>query len=131
MAEPDERREVSGYVQLMAGLKYDKGIIRRVFREGMMRESVIYQEIFQEGEQVGEARGEARGLATGEVRGRQAGQRSLLLLLLEQRIGQVSAEQTDLISQLNLEQMEALAIALLNFSTATDLEEWLAENGLK
>jgi predicted transposase YdaD len=135
LPEANDRREVSGYVQLMAGLKYDKSTIRRVFREGMMRESVIYQEIFQEGEQVGEARGlatgEARGLATGEARGRQVGQRSLLLLLLQQRIGQVSAEQTDRISQLNLEQMEALAIALLNFSTVADLENWLAGNEAK
>ena len=114
LAKADERREVSGYVQLMAGLKYDKSTIRRVFREGMMRESVIYQEIFQEGEQVGEARG------------RQTGQRSLLLLLLEQRIGQVSEEQTERISQLNLQQMEALALALFNFTTAADLENWLS-----
>ncbi len=122
-----QRREVSGYVQLMAGLKYDRGIIRRIFQEGMMRQSVIYQEIFQEGEQVGFQEGEK----SGEARGRQAGQRSLILLLLEQRIGEVSLEQRDRISHLNLEQMEALAIALLNFSTAADLERWLAESGLK
>lgn len=114
LAEADERREVSGYVQLMAGLKYDKSTIRRVFREGMMRESVIYQEIFQEGEQVGEARG------------RQTGQRSLILLLLQQRIGPVSAAQTERMSQLTLEQMEALALALFNFTTAADLEKWLS-----
>jgi predicted transposase/invertase (TIGR01784 family) len=114
LAEADERREVSGYVQLMAGLKYDKSTIRRVFREGMMRESVIYQEIFQEGEQVGEARG------------RQTGQRSLILLLLQQRIGPVSAAQTERMSQLTLEQMEALALALFNFTTAADLENWLS-----
>ncbi|NJR51836.1 MAG: Rpn family recombination-promoting nuclease/putative transposase [Leptolyngbyaceae cyanobacterium CSU_1_3] len=59
--EADDRPEISAYVQLMAGLKYDKNEVRRIFREGIMRESVIYQEIWQEGEQVGEARGEARG----------------------------------------------------------------------
>ena len=91
-----------------------------------MRQSVIYQEIFQKGEQVGEACGEARGKA----RGRRSLQR-VLLLLLEQCMRQVFAEQTDRISALNLEQMEALAIALLNFSTAADLENWLAESGLK
>ena len=57
----DEKRQVSSYVQLMAGLKYDKDSIRSIFREGIMRESVIYQEILQEGEAKGEAKGEARG----------------------------------------------------------------------
>lgn len=119
MPETIQRREVSGYVQLMAGLKYDRSIIRRIFQEGMMRQSVIYQEIFEEGEQVGEARG------------RRMQGRSLILLQIEQRIGEVSLGQRDRISELNLEQMEALAIALLNFSTAADLENWLAESGLK
>ena len=51
--ESTERQEMSAYVQLMAGLKYDKEVISRVFREGMMRESVIYQEILHEGEERG------------------------------------------------------------------------------
>jgi predicted transposase YdaD len=46
----------------MAGLKYDKDKVRRIFGEGIMRESVIYQEIFQEGEVRGEAKGEAKRL---------------------------------------------------------------------
>lgn len=49
-----QQQEVSAYVQLMAGLKYDKNEVRRIFREGMMRESVIYQEILEEGRQEGE-----------------------------------------------------------------------------
>ena len=53
----EEKRQVSSYVQLMAGLKYDKGIVKRIFREDIMRESVIYQEIYQEGEVKGEAKG--------------------------------------------------------------------------
>jgi predicted transposase/invertase (TIGR01784 family) len=55
------RQEVSSYVQIMAGLKYDKEEIRRVFREGMMRESVIYQEILQEGEEIGLQKGRQEG----------------------------------------------------------------------
>jgi predicted transposase YdaD len=44
---------VSGYAQILAGLKFEKEMIRQVFREGMMRESVIYQEILEEGRQEG------------------------------------------------------------------------------
>ena len=109
--ELTERQEMSSYVQLMAGLKYDKEEIRRVFREGMMRESVIYQEILHEGEE----------------KGRQLGQRSLISLQLEQRVGSLSDAQRDRISTLNLDQLTALAIALLNFSIPDDLDAWLTQ----
>ncbi len=48
-----QRQEVSGYAQLLVGLKFDSQLIRQMFVEGVMRESVIYQEIFQEGKQEG------------------------------------------------------------------------------
>jgi predicted transposase YdaD len=111
--ELTERQEMSSYVQLMAGLKYDKREIRRVFREGMMRESVIYQEILHEGEEKGRAEG------------RQLERRSLVILLLEQRVGATSETQRDRIASLNLDQLTALALALLNFSTPDDLDAWL------
>jgi hypothetical protein len=41
-------REHTFFVQspkILAGLKFKKDLIRQLFREGMMRESVIYQEI--------------------------------------------------------------------------------------
>ncbi|MBE9031591.1 Rpn family recombination-promoting nuclease/putative transposase [filamentous cyanobacterium LEGE 11480] len=50
------RRQISSYVQLMAGLRYDKTTIRNIFREYLMQDSVIYQEILQEGERKGEQR---------------------------------------------------------------------------
>jgi predicted transposase/invertase (TIGR01784 family) len=51
------RRQIASYVQLMAGLRYDKTTIRTLFREDIMRESVIYQEILQEGELKGQLKG--------------------------------------------------------------------------
>jgi predicted transposase/invertase (TIGR01784 family) len=115
--ELTKRQEMSSYVQLMAGLKYDKEEIRRVFREGMMRESVIYQEILHEGEE--------KGRTEGREEGRQLERRSLVILLLEQRIGSTSDGQRDRISSLNLDQLTALALALLNFSTPDNLDAWL------
>lgn len=114
--EVTERQEMSAYVQLMAGLKYDKEAIRRVFREGMMRESVIYQEILHEGEE------------KGREEGRQIERRSLISLQLEQRVGSLSDAQRDRISTLNLDQLTALAIALLNFSSQDDLDVWLGQH---
>ena len=60
--------------------------------------------------------------------GRQEGERSLTLLLLEQKLGELSPDLRDRISQLSLTQLEALAIALLNFSSLTELEAWLANH---
>jgi predicted transposase YdaD len=37
----------------MAGLRFDKTLIKKLFREDIMKESVIYQEIFETGEQQG------------------------------------------------------------------------------
>ena len=76
-----------------------------------MRESVIYQEILHEGEE----------------KGRQLGRRSLISLQLEQRIGFLSDGQRDRISSLNLDQLTALALALLNFSTPDNLDAWLTQ----
>ncbi len=64
--EPRQRAEISAYTQILAGLKYKKDLIRNLFREGMMRESVIYQEILAEGEQRGEQRGRQEGRQEGE-----------------------------------------------------------------
>ncbi|MGI0485711.1 DUF4351 domain-containing protein [Pantanalinema rosaneae CENA516] len=64
----------------------------------------------------------------GFERGIQEGRRSLLLLLslqLEQKVGQLPPSLHDRIAQLNLTQLEALAIALLNFSSLAELEAWL------
>ncbi|MEH2142205.1 DUF4351 domain-containing protein [Nostoc sp.] len=84
----------------------------------MMRESVIYQEILEEGEEIGR---------------RKQGQ-SLVLLLLEQRVGQLSQFERDAcgglrlrISTLSLERLEALALALLDFSSMADLTTWLKQ----
>jgi predicted transposase/invertase (TIGR01784 family) len=54
--------------------------------------------------------------------------RSLVLLLLKQKVGALSEALTDLINSLSSEQLEALAIALLNFNSIDDLMIWLNEH---
>jgi hypothetical protein len=56
---------------------------------------------------------------------RQEEGRSLIILQLEQRVGALSQTTKDRLSTLSLPQIESLAIALLNFSTPTELEAWL------
>ena len=92
-----EKRQVSSYVQLMAGLKYDNDSIRNIFREGIMRESVIYQEILQEGEVKGEARGEEKTL------------RRMVLGMVAEGI---AVETIARLTQLSLEQIQQIQSSL-------------------
>jgi predicted transposase YdaD len=79
--------------------------------------SVAYQEIFGLGEARGEARGKAEGKAEGES--------TVILRLLQRRCGPINAATTARIQALPLEQLEALAEALLDFSGPADLTAWL------
>jgi predicted transposase YdaD len=103
------RQAVSAYVQLLAGLRFKKALIRQVFQEGMMRESVIYQEILQEGER----------------KGKQEECLALVLRLLMRRLGSLESGVLSQVTNLPLSALEDLAEALIDFSTVTDLNEWL------
>lgn len=76
-----------------------------------LQETRVYQEAKEEGRE----------------EGREEGTRSLILLLLTQRLGAMPNSLSEQINALTLAQLEALAIALLNFSTLTDLETWLSQ----
>jgi len=78
---PEIRRETLTCAQVLAGLRFDKQLIQRIFREGVMRESVIYQEIIQEGL--------AEGRQQGLQQGKQQEAASLALRLLSRRLGAV------------------------------------------
>ncbi len=118
--EPRQRPEISAYTQILAGLKYNQDLIRQLFREGMMRESVIYQEILAEGEQ------------RGREEGRKAEGQLLILRQLTRRVGELPQEMLDRIETLSLEQLENLGEALLDFQAMptavnyADLEAWFA-----
>ena len=83
-------------------------------------QSRAYREIF--------GQGEARGIAEGEARGRAEEAAAMSLRLLNRRCGPLSEATTDRIKALPLEQLEALAEALLDFSGPADLATWLAAN---
>ena len=99
----------------MAGLKYDKEVVRRLFSEGIMRESVIYQEIFQAGEAQGEARGEARG------------ERRMAVRVLSRQFGNLSPSLISQLNELSLEQIEALGDVMVDLISLEDLIHWLEQ----
>lgn len=77
-----------------------------------LRHTRVAQEWIEEGRQEGEARGEVK----------------VTLRQLNRRCGPLSDATTTRIKTLPLEQLEALADALLDFSGPADLAAWLAEH---
>lgn len=111
--EQEEQRNITACVAVLASLRFDKDLIRQLFREGLMRESPLYQDILQEGREKGLQQGkreEALGYTT---------------RLLARRIGLITPKLQAQIQELSLTQLEDLGEALLDFSDAADLTVWL------
>ena len=77
-----------------------------------MQESVIYQDIFQKGEKQGNKLGEQR----------------TIIRLLNRRFGELDSSLVDRITTLNIEKLDNLADALLDFSNINNLVNWLNDN---
>ncbi|NJM72770.1 MAG: DUF4351 domain-containing protein [Scytonema sp. RU_4_4] len=108
--ERDERQNISACVQVLAGLRFPKNLITHLFREEVMKESVIYQDILQKGEE----------------RGKKQEALELILRLLTRRFGAIEPEIQQQIRTLSITQLEELAEALLDFSNPSDLVNYLA-----
>jgi len=109
--DPEIRSEVSGYAQILAGLKFEKTFIKQIFREGMMRESVIFQDILQEG----------------RVGGKLEEAQSLVLRQLTHKVGTLSEALQSRLYLLSLTELETLSEALLDFTQLADLESWFEQ----
>jgi predicted transposase/invertase (TIGR01784 family) len=107
--EPEQQQVISNCTQLLAGLRFKKDLIRQLFTRGIMRESVIYQEILEEGVE----------------KGKQTEAVAMIMRQLTRRIGTVEPQLQESIRSLSLPQLEDLGEALLDFSSVTDLTTWL------
>ncbi|MEH2380919.1 MAG: DUF4351 domain-containing protein [Nostoc sp.] len=107
--ETDERQNISACVQVLAGLRFDKSLITQLFREEIMQESVIYQDILQKGEE----------------RGKKQEALQLILRQLTRRFTAIEPEIEQQIRTLSITQLEDLAEALLDFSSQSDLVNYL------
>lgn len=106
---PEQRQVISNCTQLLAGLRFSKDLIRQLFSGGIMRESVIYQEILEEGREEGK-REEALAYT---------------MRLLRRWLGTVEPELEAQIRELTKQELEDLGEALLDFSEPADLTAWL------
>ena len=97
----EERQNIAGCVEILAGLRFDKNLVRQFLWEDIMKESVIYQDIVQK---------EAFKLITRQ---------------LKRRFGDIDASLVEQIRNLSAEQLEELGEDLLDFSEVADLIAWL------
>jgi predicted transposase YdaD len=108
-----QRQEVSSYVQILAGLRFDKNLIKKLFQEDIMKESVIYQEIFETGKQQGEQRAVLR-------------EKAYIIRQIVKKVGELPQELRSTIELLSIDRLEALGEALLDFNNLQDLQNWLS-----
>ena len=104
----------------------------RLFLEDAMKKGEYeYQSDFArkyvaQGLAEGEAKGEAKGKAEGEAKGKVQEACRLVLRLLARRVGLLGQDLQARVESLDLDSLEALAEALLDFESVGQLEAWLA-----
>lgn len=103
----EERQNIAGCTEILAGLKFEKDLIRQFLREDIMRESVIYQDILQKGQKQ-----EAVKWITS---------------FLNYRFGEINSLLIEEIQALPLQKLEDLRNILFNLTTVDDLEVWLQQ----
>ncbi|MEZ2319595.1 MAG: Rpn family recombination-promoting nuclease/putative transposase [Microcoleus sp.] len=118
--EPNQQADLLACTQVLAGLRFEKDLIRQLFRKETMRGSVIYQEIREDGL--------LEGRQLGLLEGRKDEALSFLTRQLTRRIGPIAPETREQIQTLSVEELEDLGEALLDFSSASDLTNWLNEH---
>jgi predicted transposase/invertase (TIGR01784 family) len=127
---PQVQRNVAASTAILAGLVLKQETIQQILRSGTMRESVIYQDILAEGRAEGVALGLQEGRVEGQAEGRVTEGRTLILRLLNRRVGALPIDLQARLEGLSLEQLENLGEALLDFASLADLQEWLNLNGV-
>jgi predicted transposase/invertase (TIGR01784 family) len=99
---------------ILAGLVLDKNLVKQILRRDNMRESPIYQDILAEGE------------VKGKTQGRIEEAKGLVIRQLTRKLGNVSPKLLAKIEALPLERVESLGEDLLDFTSISNLEHWLA-----
>ena len=108
ISDRDTRQNIAAYTEILAGLKFEKNLIRQLLSEDVMQESVIYQDILQKGKQ------------------QEAFQ--FFMRLLNRRFGEIDSSIVERIRLLSTEKLEVLGEEFIDFSSVNDLINWLEKN---
>jgi predicted transposase/invertase (TIGR01784 family) len=93
-------------------LEEQRGVITRGIKDGLESAKI---KLLQE------------GIEAGRQEGIKAGQRALILRMLERRIGTVNPDVVSRIEELSVEQLESLVDEVVGFSSLSDLMAWLGD----
>ncbi|MEG3436529.1 DUF4351 domain-containing protein [Pannus brasiliensis CCIBt3594] len=126
---PAKMQLISGFVDTYLKLnrteeqqfRQELGTLDQEEREEVMQ---IVTSWMQQGIEQGIERGIERGIEQGIERGIER-EKALILRQLHRKIGEIDSELENRVRGLSIDRMEALAEALLDFSTAEDLRDWL------
>jgi predicted transposase/invertase (TIGR01784 family) len=114
------RREIVELIETIVVYKFprlSRREIEAMLNLSELKQTRVYQEAKQEGREEGQQEGRQEG--------RQEGQLTLILRQLTRRFGPLDPEVQARLQELSLNQLEELGEALLDFSSATDLADWL------
>jgi predicted transposase YdaD len=105
ISDREERQNVAGCLEVLAGLRFTKDLIRQFLPEDIMRESVIYQ----------------------DIAAKERKQEAILLIMrqLNRRFSQLDSSLVEQVQGLSIKQLEDLAEAFVDFSEVGDLVTWL------
>lgn len=117
ISERKLQSDISAISYILAGLVTDRSRVGQIIRRDIMRESVTYQEVLAEGE----LKGKTQGLVEGHI----GEARSLTIRQLTRKLGNISPILLAKIEALPLERLELLGEDLLDFTSISDLEQWL------
>jgi predicted transposase/invertase (TIGR01784 family) len=112
--------DLAATASILAGLVLNRDRVKQILRRDIMRESAVYQDILVEGRD--------EGLVQGRVEGRVEEARALVIRQLTRKLGNVSPNLLAKIETLPLERVESLGEDLLDFTSITNLEQWLSQN---
>jgi predicted transposase YdaD len=102
------KQDIAAYTGILAGLRFEKKLIRQLLSEEIMQESVIYQDILQKGDKQGEQR--------------------TIIRQLNRRFIAIDSSLLDRVRMLTIEKLDDLADSLLDFSEISDLVTWLNQH---
>ena len=106
----ETKQNTAAYTEILAGLRFEKDLIRQLLREDIMQESVIYQDILQKGEQKEALK--------------------YTLRLLNRCFGEIDSSIIERIRVLSTEKLEDLGEEFFSFSSKSDLVAWLEKNAI-
>ncbi len=88
-------------------------------------EDLEKREMFLEDQRGAIIKGRQEGIEEGRQEGIKKGKLELVMRLLERRVGEIAPDMQSRIRRLSIEQLENLGEAVLDFTSASDLTNWL------